>query len=137
MLHWYYNNLFSAPSCRLSRVPAYRRAIFKIKRPKYWLFSSAKGGKYRFGVFCPAVQMSVTKLFGLYLKDYDRFEHETSGVYRSHWGEVYCTRTITLYFLILELLPFVFYTLNMVYCVCKLLNNGSYLIVVIKPIKHN
>ena len=46
-------------------------------------------------------------LLGLYLKDYYRFEHETSGVYRSHWGEVHCTRTITLYCLILELLPFV------------------------------
>ena len=59
-------------------------------------------------MLCPFV----TNLLGLYLKDYYRFEHETSGVYRSHWGEVHCTRTITLHFLILELLPFViFHTL--------------------------
>ena len=48
------------------------------------------------------VRLGVTNLLGLYLKDYYRFEHETSGVYRSHWVEVYCTRTITLHFLILE-----------------------------------
>jgi len=50
---------------------------------------------------------SITDLFGLYLKDYYRFEHQTSGVYRFCWGEVHCTRTITLHLLILELLPFV------------------------------
>jgi len=70
---------------------------------------------YRFGVVCPAVRPHVrpfvTNLLGLYLKDYYRFEHETSGVYRSHWGEVHCTRNITLHCLILEWLPFViFYT---------------------------
>ena len=30
------------------------------------------------------VRPSVTNLFRLYLKDYYRFEHETSAVYRSH-----------------------------------------------------
>jgi len=54
---------------------------------------------------CP----SVTNLFGLYLKEYYRFEHEASGDYRSHWGEVHCTWTITLHCLILELLPFVIF----------------------------
>ena len=55
------------------------------------------------------VRSSVTNLLGLYLKDYYRFEHETSGVYTAYWGEVHCTRTITLHFLILELLPFVIF----------------------------
>ena len=111
MLHWYWNNLFSAASCRLRRVPAYHRAIFKIKRPKYWL-NIIHRQRRRDIDLALSVRMSVKNLLGLYFKDYYRFEHETSGVYRSHWGEVHCTRTITLHFLILELLPFViFHTL--------------------------
>jgi len=56
------------------------------------------------------VRPSVTNLLVLYLKDYYRFEHETSEVYRFHWGNVHCTITITLHFLILELLPFVIFS---------------------------
>jgi len=67
-----------------------------------------KAEGYRFGV-----RPGVTNLLGLYLKDYYRFEHETWDVYRTHWGEVLCTRTITLHFLILELLAFVFYCNSM------------------------
>jgi len=83
----------------------------------YWsCYPPLKAEGYRFGVIrptvrpsgCPSVRPSVTNLFRLYFKDYYRFEHETSGVYRSHWEEVYCKRTITLHILILELLPFVF-----------------------------
>jgi len=48
----------------------------------------AKG--YRFGIVCPDVQTSSV-------------HHKLVG---SHWGEVHCTRTITLHCLILELLPF-------------------------------
>jgi len=72
-----------------------------------------KAEGYRFGVVRPAVRPavhpSVTNLLGLYLNDYYRFEQEISGVYRPHWGEVHCTRTITLHFLILEVLPFVIF----------------------------
>jgi len=55
-------------------------------------------------------EKGVINLLGLYLKDYYRFEHETSVVYRSHSGKVHCTRTITIHFLILELLPFVIFS---------------------------
>ena len=52
---------------------------------------------YRFGVVRPAVRPSGCPSvrpshLGLYLKEYYRFEHGTSGVYRSHRGEVHCTR---------------------------------------------
>ena len=33
---------------------------------------------------CPDVRPSVTNFLGLYLKDFYRLEHETSGMYRSH-----------------------------------------------------
>ena len=65
---------------------------------------------------CPDVRPSVTNLFGLYLKNYCRFDHETSGVYRSHWGEVHCTRTITLHCLILELFPFLIFHTFWILC---------------------
>ena len=59
-------------------------------------YPPTKAEWYRFGV-----RPGVTNLLGLYLKDYYIFEHETWGVYRSHWAEVHCTRYITLYILIL------------------------------------
>ena len=34
--------------------------------------------------FRPNVRPSATNLLGLYLTDYNRFDHDTSGVYRSH-----------------------------------------------------
>ena len=55
---------------------------------------------------CLDVRPSVTNLLGLYLKDFFRFKHETSGVYSCHSEKVHCTRTITRYCLILELLLF-------------------------------
>jgi len=79
--------------------------------------SPPKAEGYRFGDVRPAVRPSVrmsrcpsvTNVLGLYLKDNYRFEHETSGVYIPHWGEVHCTRTITLHCLNLELLSFVIF----------------------------
>ena len=70
-----------------------------------YYYPPPKAEGYRFGVVRPYV----TNLLGLYFKDYNKFEHEISGVYRSHWGEVHCTRTTTIHFLILELLPFVIF----------------------------
>jgi len=43
-------------------------------------YAPQKAEGYRFGIVRPGV----TNLLGLYLKDYYRVEHETSGVYRSH-----------------------------------------------------
>jgi len=80
-------------------------------------YPTPKAEGYRFGIFRPTVCLSgCHKLVGAISQNLLQFEHETSGVYRSHWGEVHCTRTITLHFLILELLPFVvFFTLE--FCV--------------------
>jgi len=82
---------------------------FWLFHDRYWILQA----NAMFGFLSPRrrlfIRPSVTNLLGLYLKDYYIFEHETSGVYRSHWGEVHCTRTTTLHFLILELLPFVIF----------------------------
>ena len=41
-----------------------------------------------------------------YFENYKSYQLETSWVYRSHSGEVQCTRTVTLAVIISELLPF-------------------------------
>ena len=48
-------------------------------------------------------------LSGAYLQDYDSYGYETSLVDRSHQGGVLCTGTLTLTYLIFELLPFVYF----------------------------
>jgi len=79
---------------------------------------------YKFGVVRRLlVGPPVTNLLGLYLKDYHSFEHETSGVYRSHWGEVHCTRTITILFLIVE--SFLFVTFH-TWILCPSVTNYSW-----------
>ena len=48
-------------------------------------------------------------LSGAYLQDNASYSYETSWVDRSHQGGVQCTGTITLAYLIFELLPFVYF----------------------------
>jgi len=52
----------------------------------YTNYPPSKSEGYRFGIVRPGV----TNLLGLYLRDYYRFEQETSRVYRSHRGQVHC-----------------------------------------------
>ena len=48
-------------------------------------------------------------LSGAYLLEYASYGYEISWVERSYQGRVHCTGTITLAFLIFELLPFVYF----------------------------
>ncbi|KAH3867875.1 hypothetical protein DPMN_031012 [Dreissena polymorpha] len=46
-----------------------------------------------------SVLQSVTNFSGLFLRSYTRYVHETSLMYIYEWGEMPCSRTITLHFL--------------------------------------
>ena len=55
----------------------------------------------------PFVYFHAWILSGSYLQNYTSFGYEILWVDRSHQGGVQCTRTLTLAYLIFELLPFV------------------------------
>ena len=57
--------------------------------------------------FCPLLFFMLKVLSRAYLVEYKSYQLETSYVDRSHGGQVQCTITVTLAFLVLKLLPFV------------------------------